>query len=382
MRLESFTSVLVGAAFAGSHAFLCSAFTPLSVRSRSASRPRLDGGRFMGGSDETAEDGVAADDSFVVEAFEVDEGDSVVESPSDVEDGYSSAQPSLANDADPSSGQPASLDQNLLYLQSLGAITSRGEFASKAQKQSARQVIESVEAANPTPEPTTSPNIRGRWELVYSTTQLFRSSPFFLAGRATCTTPDQAKQYDWFCNMHRQALSISTIGPVRQIVSGATLTHEFSVKAGAVPFLSDLTPFSYSGGLPVGVEGAIVSTADLATVENGTAWELLMDTVEIKGSNLPGVRQVLDAGIKLQSRELGRALENIPALGYSNPRPVFRTTYLDQQFRISRDQDDNAFVYVKTSGDEQPTDFSSVDSDLGIGRLLEGFNDAVTKFYL
>jgi hypothetical protein len=39
-------------------------------------------------------------------------------------------------------------------------------------------------------------------------------------------------------------------------------------------------------------------------------------------------------------------------------------------------------VYVKTSDAEAPTDFSSVDSDLGIGRLLEGFNDAITKFYL
>ena len=36
-----------------------------------------------------------------------------------------------------------------------------------------------------------------------------------------------------------------------------------------------------------------------------------MDTVEIKGSNVPLLRQALDAGVRLQSRELGRALETL-----------------------------------------------------------------------
>jgi hypothetical protein len=308
----------------------------------------------------------------------------MVDAPSDVEE----AQPAdgrpffLAKEDSAEGIRSKSAERNFIYLQSLGAISSRGEFANKRQRQSALEAIQAVEAENPSMEPASSPAMRGRWELVYSTTQLFRSSPFFLAGRATCTTADQAKRYDWFCAMHRQALGVSTIGPVRQIVGDGTLTHEFVVRAGAVPFLGDLTPLSYSGGLPVSIEGAIVSTADWTPVDNGTAWELFMDTVEIKGSNLPVVRQVLDAGVKLRSRVLGDALERLAPSSYTNPRPVFRTTYLDEQFRVSRDQDGNAFVYVKTSDAEAPTDFSSVDSDLGIGRLLEGFNDAITKFYL
>ena len=43
----------------------------------------------------------------------------------------------------------------------------------------------------------------------------------------------------------------------------------------------------------------------------GTGYRLLMDTVEIKGSNLPGLRQALDAGLKLQSRQLGSAIESV-----------------------------------------------------------------------
>lgn len=129
------------------------------------------------------------------------------------------------------------------------------------------------------------------------------------------------------------------------------------------------------------IDGAIVSTADLTAI-NTTTWELFMDTVEIKGSNLPGLRQALDSGrVKLESRRLGDFLmDNVPA--YSNPKPLFRTTFLNEQFRISRDQDNNIFVYVKTSDSTEPTDYSFVDADLGVAKLLEGFNDAITRFYL
>ena len=84
--------------------------------------------------------------------------------------------------------------------------------------------------------------------------------------------------------MHRKALAISQIGVVRQIVSNKKLVSEFEVQVGAVPFLSDFTPFTYSGGLPFAIEGALVSSADITSTPSGTGWELYMDTVEVKGS--------------------------------------------------------------------------------------------------
>merc|ERR1711988_392523 len=92
---------------------------------------------------------------------------------------------------------------------------------------------------------------QGTWELVYCSTQLFRQSPFFMAGRSTCTTEVQIAQYNWFCDMHRKALAISQIKNVRQIITDTLLISEFEVEVGAIPFLNDFTPFSYSGGWPV-----------------------------------------------------------------------------------------------------------------------------------
>lgn len=103
--------------------------------------------------------------------------------------------------------------------------------------------------------------------------------------------------------------------------------------------------------------------------------------MEIKGSNIPGLRQILDQGLKLGSRDLGSFLEsNVD--NYTNPRPVFDITYLSDTLRISREQDGKVFVYGKMSDDTEPSDYSRVEADLGVLKLLEGFNDSVTKFYI
>ena len=132
--------------------------------------------------------------------------------------------------------------------------TDRGQFSSSTQKDHIASLISELENI-PSSYPdgyNLSHDVLGTWELLYSDTNLFRSSPFFMAGRAVCKTEEEASRYDWFCDMHRAALATSVIGKVRQIISGdGRLVSEFEVKVGSVPFLSDFTPFSYSGGLPV-----------------------------------------------------------------------------------------------------------------------------------
>ena len=118
-----------------------------------------------------------------------------------------------------------------------------------------------------------------------------------------------------------------------------------------------------------------------------------MDTVEIKGSNIPGLRQLLNsAAFVLKSRNLSTWLEGTKASVASllpsinkvelSPRPKFGTTYLSPSMRISRDQDGKVFVYTKVSDSTEPTDYSNVMSDLGLTKLLEGINDTFLKYYI
>jgi hypothetical protein len=204
---------------------------------------------------ETAEESEDLEDMAVTDNADSDISD---EAPSDISD----EAPSDISDEAPydveippdgsSTTTPSeTAEETIMTLLQIAASTGRGEFATQSQKDQAADLIAALELQNPTSEPANSPMINGRWELLYSSTQLFRSSPFFMAGRAVCSTPEQAKQYDWFCDMHRKALAISSIGQVRQVVSPTKLVSEFEVQVGAVPFLSDFTPFAYSGGWPV-----------------------------------------------------------------------------------------------------------------------------------
>jgi hypothetical protein len=276
----------------------------------------------------------------------------------------------------------------------IAASTDRGQNANAYQRRMTNELVVELESMHEHAgeedgdgdgdDARIPSRLTGTWELLYSNAQLFRSSPFFLAGRSTCRTPDDARRYDWFCDMHRMALSISNVGIVRQVISrDGRLVNEFEVRVGSVPFLSDLFPaWKYSGGLPFTIDGAIVSTADISPVDGGSSWELYMDAVEIKGSNVPVLRNLLDLdSVALRSRELSRMLEeNVDS--YEVPRPVLRTTYVDDDMRITRDVDDNVYVYGRASHSEVPTDYSSVLPDLGVASLLEGFNDAITKIYL
>ena len=186
------------------------------------------------------------------------------EFPSDDYSGEAAPVPEATAAAAPVSAEVSAeigpLKQQLLAL---AAGCNRGEAATSSDLAAARTLVERLEMLSPIAEPTLAPEVRGTWDLVFSDTQLFRSSPFFMAGRAVCEDGPQAEQYDWFCDMHRAALAISTIGKVRQVVDGEKLVSEFEVQAGAVPFVSDFVPLAYSGGLPLAITGAIVSTASI-----------------------------------------------------------------------------------------------------------------------
>ena len=64
----------------------------------------------------------------------------------------------------------------------LASVTNRGMCASTEEENLVVDLVTQLEALNPTANP--AENSQGDWELCYSSTQSFRSSPFFLAIRA------------------------------------------------------------------------------------------------------------------------------------------------------------------------------------------------------
>lgn len=111
-------------------------------------------------------------------------------------------------------------------------------------------------------------------------------------------------------------------------------------------------------------------------------YEIGMKEVKIGGSNIPGLRSLLDSeyGV-LDTKKLGSFIESVNK-DYDNPKAPLKLVSLVDGIRIVRDESGIDYVYVKESDDEKPTDFSSRDADLGLLKLLEGFNDNVLKAFI
>jgi len=215
----------------------------------------------------------------------------------------------------------------------LAARTARGEIATENEKVKCLDLINKLESLNPIPSPASSDAILGTWDLVWSDTHLFRSSPLFMAGRAVCKNPEEARRFDFFCQLHRDALAFTQIGKVVQKVTETTLTSEFEARGN--PLIGLPGPF---------VSGTIQSSAEI-TFRGDSHWELFMDRIRIKKdtSNVPLLKSFLDDFEGIPTRSLSGFLES--TINLSAPRPRFFTTYLDTHMRISRDQDDKVFVY-------------------------------------
>jgi hypothetical protein len=221
-------------------------------------------------------------------------------------------------------------------LLALAARTKRGEIANEKEKTLALELITKLEGYNPTYNPCNDELAFGKWELIYSNTNLFRSSPFWMAARAVCQEGDQANTFNTFCDLHRDALAFTNMGRITQIISSTSLTSEFETLVPVIP------------GLPITITGTIVSNSDIVS-SSSTSWTLFMNNVTIKEdtSNIPFFNNLLNQFQGLPIRSLGSFLEENTKdiTGYTNPKPIFYTYYLDTHMRISRDQDDNVFVY-------------------------------------
>ena len=132
-------------------------------------------------------------------------------------------------------------------------------------------------------------------------------------------------------DIHDRATTASRVGKVRQIVDAGNmeLISEYELSVGLLP------------GLPVRVKGTVITSADMRAIAPET-WELTVKATKVKGSNVPFFDQYLDdSGLELPVGEAYKAISG------SVPVSVLKTFYVDEGMRISRDVDDNFFVFPR-----------------------------------
>jgi len=217
-------------------------------------------------------------------------------------------------------------DQLKRELLLLSSVSNRGEFASKDDQNVLTDLVAQLEALNPTEDPAMK--CEGEWDLALSSTQFFRSSPFFLTIRAAMGESNKAMADNAF-DIHDKATTAGRIGRVRQTITSKTLTSEVDLEVGLLP------------GLPFRAKGTIITKASFQPVSSETA-ELQVGVTEIKGSNIPFLNQYLD-DLKLEL-PLNQIFQQIQG---NVPTVQLKTFYVDEGMRITRDMDDNFFVYTR-----------------------------------
>ena len=185
-----------------------------------------------------------------------------------------------------------------------------------------------MEALNPTADP--ADNCQGDWELCYSSTQSFRSSPFFLAIRSFLGDDNKQIAESAF-DIHDAATTASRVGKVRQIIdkNNNELISEYEISVGLLP------------GLPVQVKGTVITSA-LVSVIAPESWELEVKGTKVKGSNVPFLDAFLDdSNLEIPVGDAYKAVSG------SVPISTLKTFYVDEGLRITRDVDDNFYVFTR-----------------------------------
>ena len=207
----------------------------------------------------------------------------------------------------------------------LASVSDRGLFLSDEEKDIVVDIITQLEALNPTDG--TAIECYGEWDLVLTSTQAWRSSPFFQSIRSALN--DKATADNAF-SLHEGATSIGKVGRVKQIISeDGSFISEVELEVGVMP------------GMPFTIKGTVVSKASFNVV-GADEWELSIQTTQVKKSNVPFLDQLIDDyPVELP---VGNVYDRVRG---SVPVFSFKTYFVDDSLRITRDVDDHFYVFSR-----------------------------------
>jgi len=220
-----------------------------------------------------------------------------------------------------------------MALLSIAAASARGEGATSSQKDEARAIIDKLCAMNAVAEPAYSDMMDGDWELVYTDTFPFRSSPFFWGvGKLL---GDNAGFF-YSAHEHQTSMFGGGCGKVVQTIdmNAGKIMSDVIVRASiGVPLLGFSPLFSGFGSVitsgeanPFGGDSIAVPISSLSTTVRQDDASVLPALNFLNGSTVP-VGDIM-----------GRITDG-------SSEVLMTTKYLDENFRVSMLEDDSVLVY-------------------------------------
>ena len=229
----------------------------------------------------------------------------------------------------------------------ISAITDRGQrlnpFVSPMYQEKLKEMEELVNDLEKQNSEISEEKLSGEWELIYSTVELFRSSPFFLAIEKALNDKYKSNLFFKLHQLQVGSFGLSTIGRIAQNIDFEK--KEFISTFDTIIFgLTTIPILGWFKLLPT-FGGRVITLADELNLNDNI---LQMNLRKTKVSKVEGLNKIPIFSKLLMDRwyPVKEVWDKLP-WNKESPSCEVSVIYLDDEIRIMKDIYGSIFVYVR-----------------------------------
>tara|TARA_B100000963_G_scaffold242705_1_gene212483 strand:- start:19020 stop:19754 length:735 start_codon:yes stop_codon:yes gene_type:complete len=229
----------------------------------------------------------------------------------------------------------------------ISAITDRGQrlnkFIAPIYNEKLIELNNYIEELKSYSEEFSHENLGGKWELIFSNVELFRSSPFFLAIENALENKNKS---DLFFKLHQLqvcSFGISTIGRITQTIDFNK--SEFISTFDTIIFgLTTIPILGWFKLLPT-FGGCVVTLAENLVLEED---KLKMTLTKTKVSEVNGLKRIpVFSNLLMEKWYPVKEIWSKLPWNKTNPICEISITFVDEDLRIMKDIYGSIFVYIR-----------------------------------
>ena len=239
------------------------------------------------------------------------------------------------------------IDELKKQIYQIAAVTDRGQRLNKLiapmyqeKSKEMQSLIKSLENFN---MEVSEEKLSGEWELIYSTVELFRSSPFFLAIEKALNDEYKSNLFFKLHQLQVGSFGLSTIGRIAQNIDFEK--KEFISTFDTIIFgLTTIPILGWFKLLPT-FGGRVITLADELNLKDNI---LQMNLRKTKVSKVEGLNKIPIFSKLLMDRwyPVKDVWEKLP-WNKESPSCEVSIIYLDDELRVMKDIYGSIFIYVR-----------------------------------
>ena len=230
----------------------------------------------------------------------------------------------------------------------IAAITDRGQRLNKliapVYQEKLAEIEDCIRRLEVFNQQTSEELLNGEWELIFSTVELFRSSPFFLAIEKALNNKFKSNLFFKLHQLQVSSFGLSIIGRITQNIDFQK--KEFVSTFDTIIFgLTTIPIFGWFKLLPTFGGRVITLASDLFLNKN----VLKMDLQKTKVSKIEGLNKIPLFSKILMERwyPVKKVWEKLP-WNKECPSCEVLVIYIDEDFRVMKDIYGSIFIYIRT----------------------------------